>query len=323
MKQLFAKLLLLTALPCAAQNPLWFQTSFTTNSAVTPTFSPVAGSYVGAQSVTLATSTSGCTSYLVWNTTGATSGGNLTSTSSTNPLTVAASNTVYAQVQGCPGYNNSSIGNAGYTITSGFITGSFVACTTASSNTTTCSVTCGSGGTDFLWYGGFDTNHNYTGIGVTLDGVSQTLDSTNFLGSTAPSGAWGYGHVKNCSSGSHSLVLTATGTTGIGTATMVTGRFAGVINGVLDHAGTWVSSASGTTTTCSTSSTTGDLLIDLMGSNSGGTFNGTGLTTGFTHAPTGANLYSMDYNLSASGSTSTVQQTNISGATNCGLAAYN
>lgn len=85
--------------------------------ASTPTFSPVAGSYGSAQTVTLSTATSGCGSFIVWNTTNAQSGGNLTGTSSTNPLTVSSSETVYAQVQGCPTYVNSSIGSAAYTIT--------------------------------------------------------------------------------------------------------------------------------------------------------------------------------------------------------------
>ena len=85
--------------------------------AATPTFTPPAGSYSSTQSVILSTSSSGCGGFLVWNTTNAQSGGNLTGTSSTNPLTVATSETVYAQVQGCPGWLNSSIGSAVYTIT--------------------------------------------------------------------------------------------------------------------------------------------------------------------------------------------------------------
>jgi len=84
--------------------------------ASSPTFSPVAGTYAGAQSVTLSTATSACTAYLVWNTTNAQSGGNLTGVSATNPLTVSSSETVYAQVQGCPSFTNSSITSAAYTI---------------------------------------------------------------------------------------------------------------------------------------------------------------------------------------------------------------
>jgi hypothetical protein len=84
-----------------------------------PTFSPPAGSYTGTQTVTLATATGGCTADIVWNTTNAQSGGNLTGTSSTNPITVSATETIYAQVQGCGGYLNSSISSAAYTISTG------------------------------------------------------------------------------------------------------------------------------------------------------------------------------------------------------------
>jgi Chitobiase/beta-hexosaminidase C-terminal domain len=81
-----------------------------------PTFSPVAGTYTGTQSVTLSTATSGCGAYIVWNTTNAQSGGNLTGTSSINPLSVVASETVYSQVQSCPTNANSPITSAAYII---------------------------------------------------------------------------------------------------------------------------------------------------------------------------------------------------------------
>ena len=83
--------------------------------AATPTFSIAAGTYVGSRSVTLATSTSGCT--LVWNTTNAQSGGNLTGTSTTNPIYVATAETIYAQAQSCSGASNSAIASAAYAFT--------------------------------------------------------------------------------------------------------------------------------------------------------------------------------------------------------------
>lgn len=90
---------------------------YTINGAASgPTFSPVGGSYGSTQTVTLSTSTSGCNAYQVWNTTNAQSGGLLTGTSSTNPIPVAVSQTIYAQVQGCPTYTPSPITNALYTI---------------------------------------------------------------------------------------------------------------------------------------------------------------------------------------------------------------
>jgi hypothetical protein len=86
--------------------------------AVGVTFSPGSGTTSSsAISVTLTTATSACSAYIVWNSTNAQSGGDLTGVSSTNPLTVSTTGTRYAQVQGCPGYLNSPITNAGYTVT--------------------------------------------------------------------------------------------------------------------------------------------------------------------------------------------------------------
>jgi hypothetical protein len=103
--------------------PPYSMTTYTytvgTPTAYPPTFSPPAGAYTGTQTVTLATATSGCTADIVWNTTNAQSGGNLTGTSTTNPITVSATETIYAQVQGCGGYLNSSISSAAYTISTG------------------------------------------------------------------------------------------------------------------------------------------------------------------------------------------------------------
>lgn len=90
--------------------------TITSPTAATPTLSPNGGSFSGSQSVTASTSTSACTSYIVYNATGAQSGGNLTGTSSTNPFTVSSSGTYYTQVQGCPSYLNSSI-SSGITFT--------------------------------------------------------------------------------------------------------------------------------------------------------------------------------------------------------------
>lgn len=84
--------------------------------AAAPTFSPVAGSYTGSQSVTLASSSSGCSAHINWNTTGAQSGGNLTGTTLGTSVTVAGNETVYAQVQSCPAFVNSTISSAAYVI---------------------------------------------------------------------------------------------------------------------------------------------------------------------------------------------------------------
>jgi hypothetical protein len=85
--------------------------------AATPTFSPVAGSYSSAQTVTISTSSSGA--IICYNTTGspATDGttGCTTGTLYTSPVTVSASETLYA-VAGGTGYTDSAVGSAAYTI---------------------------------------------------------------------------------------------------------------------------------------------------------------------------------------------------------------
>lgn len=84
----------------------------TTPTAATPTFSPVAGTYVGTQSVTLSCSTSSPTMYY-------TTDGSTPTTSSTvytTPITVSTSLTVKA-ICTASGYLNSSAGSAAYVIT--------------------------------------------------------------------------------------------------------------------------------------------------------------------------------------------------------------
>ena len=88
--------------------------TITSPAAATPTFSPVAGTYAGTQSLTLSTATSGCSGSIYWSTvhnpptTGDTQG---------TAVSVAASETVYAKVLSCGGFTDSSVGSAAYTIT--------------------------------------------------------------------------------------------------------------------------------------------------------------------------------------------------------------
>ena len=83
------------------------------SAAATPTFSPVAGTYNAAQSVTISTASSGCGSYIYWSPTH-----NPPTTADTQSTTasVAISETLYAKVIGCPGYSDSSVGSAAYVI---------------------------------------------------------------------------------------------------------------------------------------------------------------------------------------------------------------
>lgn len=83
-----------------------------TTGAATPTFSPVAGIYVGTQTVTASTSTSGCASFIYFDT-------NPTPVTNQTTLSVTSSETVYAYVHGCPGHSDSSVGSAAYTISAG------------------------------------------------------------------------------------------------------------------------------------------------------------------------------------------------------------
>ncbi len=83
----------------------------------TPTFSPIAGSYTSAQDVTISTASSGA--IICYNTSGAPATNGSTGCTSgtlyTGPISVAASETLYA-VAGGTGLADSSVGSAIYTI---------------------------------------------------------------------------------------------------------------------------------------------------------------------------------------------------------------
>ncbi len=91
--------------------------AYVINPAATPTFSPVAGTYGGTQSVTISAATG---TVICYNTTGspATNGatGCTTGTKYTGAVSVATSETLYA-VSGGTGFVDSSVGSAAYTIT--------------------------------------------------------------------------------------------------------------------------------------------------------------------------------------------------------------
>lgn len=94
-----------------SSGPLAFPCVYTsTPTASAPTFSPVAGIYNSTQTVTMSTTSPGCNGSIWWNTTGIGQGTNGTT------AIVATSETLFAQVLSCPGFSDSAVGQASYTI---------------------------------------------------------------------------------------------------------------------------------------------------------------------------------------------------------------
>ncbi len=109
--------------------------------AATPTFSPAAGTYTGAQTVTISDTTPSSTIYYTTNGTAPTTG----STVYAGAITVSASETVSA-IAAAPGYGASPVGSAAYTIVAATPTfnpgtGTYSGTQTVTINTTTPSAT--------------------------------------------------------------------------------------------------------------------------------------------------------------------------------------
>lgn len=97
-----------------AQKLLAITTVVATTPAATPTFSPVAGSYVGTQVITISCTTPSPTIYYTTNGSTPTTG----STVYTIPVTVTTSQTLKA-IATAGGFTQSAVGSAAYTITAG------------------------------------------------------------------------------------------------------------------------------------------------------------------------------------------------------------
>ncbi len=181
------------------------------STAAAPTFSPTAGTYTGTQSVTASTSTSGCGSYIYFDT-------NPTPVTNQTTLSVATSETVYAYVHGCPGFTDSSISSAAYTIKANTPTFSPVAGTYVGSQSVTISSTSGS----VICYnttGSPATNGSSGCTTGTLYSSPVTVSSSQTLYAVA--GGTGY---SDSSVGSASYVVSSSAPAVISGKTVITGK---------------------------------------------------------------------------------------------------
>jgi hypothetical protein len=108
MKRILSVIILLICSPVCYSQTILFSNFFQTvglPTAATPTFSPVAGSVINPTTVTASTSTTGCGSYIYFDT-------NSAPTTNQTTYSVTTTVTLYAYVHGCPGYNDSSITSA-------------------------------------------------------------------------------------------------------------------------------------------------------------------------------------------------------------------
>jgi hypothetical protein len=239
---------------------------------------------------------------LVWNTTDAQSGGNLTGTSSTNPLSVSSSETVYAQVQSCPGYANSTINNAIYTIGSPIalvLSQSFVVSGSGNTGTSlatgcTGSSSCNTTGADFILV----TSLNFGSGGCTAGNLTDNKSNSYTL----------IGPYNNSGSRYLCMWYATNPTVGTGhtwtqansyyTATIVSAWSSVITSSPLDvHTG---SSSSSSTTTISTGSVTPSVNNDLCVASGTGYFGGS--DTSWSEASPAANFTTVQYVASAGGS---------------------
>jgi hypothetical protein len=151
----------------ATQNILtWtYGTGTSLTTAATPTFSPVAGTYTSAQSVTISDATPGSTIYYTLNgTTPNTSSTQFTTT----PITVAASETINA-IATATGYAQSALGTAAYVISAPTpaATPAIVPATGTYTGTQTVTITDSTAGSTIYY---------------TLNGNPPTTASTKYVG---------------------------------------------------------------------------------------------------------------------------------------------
>jgi hypothetical protein len=140
-----------------------------TPTAATPTFSPAAGAYGPAQSVTISDSTSGSTIYYTTNGTTPTTA----SATYSSAITVSATGTVEA-IATASGYAQSAVGSAAYTINGAVTTPSFSPVAGTYSSTQTVTISDGTSGSTIY----------YTTNGTTPTTASATYSSVITVSST-------------------------------------------------------------------------------------------------------------------------------------------
>ncbi|MDP9339399.1 MAG: chitobiase/beta-hexosaminidase C-terminal domain-containing protein [Acidobacteriota bacterium] len=172
----------------------------------TPTFSPVAGTYTSAQTVTVSSASTGATIYYT------TSGATPTSSSTlySGPVTVGVSETLKA-IATKSGFFDSNVGSAAYTINSGgtggiafgsgFTAGSMVLNGSSSISSTSLTITPNIGSqAGSAWFPAAvniqsftnDFNFQLTAGSPTADGFTWTLQGNSTAALGAPGGSLGY-----------------------------------------------------------------------------------------------------------------------------------
>jgi hypothetical protein len=177
-------------------------------SAATPTFSPAAGSYTAAQSVTISDATSGATIYYTTNGTTPTTASSVFS--STSPISVSASETLQA-IAIASGHSTSAVGSALYTINAattpvvndptGFSSStglSLIGSAAVTSNTLQLTSTSGGVQANAVWYStpvnvqSFTTDFSFQESAANADGFTFTIQNTGLTAIGLAGGGLGY-----------------------------------------------------------------------------------------------------------------------------------
>lgn len=260
MRTILLSLIFTLATACTAQNSLWFQSSYNTASAATPTFSPTTGYSGGATTVTASTVTSACSAYIYLGT--------------TNPPTVNTSTysftttvTLYSYVHGCPGYNDSAVSTWSGTFSPAinWYSGSYAENSTATSTTTSLTgYVLNPSAFTVIFVG--NNNHNTTSFSLSVtSGTAQTFTSCgNYQNyNSGISGSFQCFYIASATAGTSTIQVTATGGSA-GSTYIWASQYSGLTSNTLDAAGTWTESSTLTPSCAVTTAGTGELVIGFL-----------------------------------------------------------